>query len=911
MGHMVARVSLVIPFRNALPWLPACLASVAIQRQVDFEVVAVDDGSSDGSAALLGLTWRQLGSPAPLRILRLNGVGVSAARNAGWRAAQADLIAFLDADDLCLPGRLAAQAQQLEADPRLDQVLCGWRRFHQQPSEPGSCEVRPWLEGAGFDPASAFRHKAVLPSAWMLRRRALEACGGFDPGLAHAEDVDLLLRLAQAGAPGAWQPRVLCAYRLNPAGASRQLRRQSQALLWVLGRRLASLPAGDPLRQQGPELLFAARSWSGWSAWAEGDQPLALELWRTSWGSSPLGPARTWLHIAQSAERASVRVGRPFQSGGLLSHPTWRQLENHVLSGLLRRPRRAGSPPPPSADGPAEVLHQRGWDRLVHGFELAALAQWRQQLQAELAALAGQGPWSPWELAAAWGQGQDPLLRVRVQGLRWLEELLAWDGQQPAVPPLITGLVELLVAWAGLAWGQSGRGASARLEKAFALRPHPGLLRALARLYRDNAPTGAAALAQLAARLESQSGPSAAALNGLLERRPHPPDRGCEGPGCHDCGLASLDGWGRTPLAPGTVLWTPPSAIPAPAPDAQIAPLQRLTGGCAWIRDPLANPWGTTTALVISASSGERQPQLCRSYPQPWPACRLAELLASPEAAAAAEPSPGSAPLELQGPVLAVVDLSAEIHYHWLLEQLPRLGLALEALDPGERAALKVWHNGGDDPARLALLQELLGLEPWQLIDARRHPHIRAELLLVPPLAGRFGWPSGHAQSWLRRRLLPSPGSREQAPLGPRRRLWLSRRPSPRRPVWGEAALLEHLERQGMGLERVDLAGMPLRQQAATLASAELVVAPHGGALASLVFAAAATRVLELHQPRYAPPYFHGIVQQQGLQLASSEQPALTPQLYREFVFEGSLCEPIALDAQRTAAALQALLDWP
>ena len=109
----------------------------------------------------------------------------------------------------------------------------------------------------------------------------------------------------------------------------------------------------------------------------------------------------------------------------------------------------------------------------------------------------------------------------------------------------------------------------------------------------------------------------------------------------------------------------------------------------------------------------------------------------------------------------------------------------------------------------------------------------------------------------------------------------------------------------------MDLADLGLREQAQVVSEAELVVAPHGGALASLVFARSGTRVMELHQPRYAPPYFHGIVQAQALRYARCVMPAEAPCLYQDLVFEGPLCEPISLDPDRCAQALRGLLSHP
>jgi len=196
----MTRVSIVIPFRDAARWLPACLDSLAVQEERNWELLAVDDGSRDHSAALVD-NWAASHRQS-VRLIRLPGLGVASARNSGWAAARSPLVAFLDADDIALPGRLDRQAARFDADSGLQHLLCGWRRLNAAGTP--LHDVCPWQEGANFDLEAAFEHKAVLPSAWMLRRPLLERHGGFDPSLRHAEDVDLLLRLAAAGERGGW-----------------------------------------------------------------------------------------------------------------------------------------------------------------------------------------------------------------------------------------------------------------------------------------------------------------------------------------------------------------------------------------------------------------------------------------------------------------------------------------------------------------------------------------------------------------------------------------------------------------------------------------------------------------------------------------------------------------------------------
>ena len=880
----MTRVSIVIPFRDAAGWLPACLDSLAHQEERNWELLAVDDGSKDHSAALVD-EWAA-SQRQSVRLLRLPGLGVASARNCGWAAARAPLVAFLDADDIALPGRLQQQAARFDADPGLQHLLCGWRRLNAAGTP--LHDVRPWQEGANFDLEAAFEHKAVLPSAWMLRRHLLERHGGFDRSLRHAEDVDLLLRLAAAGERGGWLKQVLCGYRVHGSAASRQAADQAHGLLWVVNRRLASLPAGHPLLGKRQNLLFNTRAWAGWQAWHECQPELALELWRTAWGSRSGGDAHTWLHLAENVARSCARIGVELSVEELLNDPTWLALERQVVLDLSRSGVRSAAR--------LQTLSKRFSSQLAAADPLwrpEALSRWWQTLPA----------------------GSDPLLALRLRVLAWCGAMQQPGASQPErgtslADELAAELAELLRQWSLINWPEHGEAARQRLQEVFDLEPSAPLAMAIARLAAARHPWGARALEQLATWLPAPGGDGAA--NERFFRLPLPvPAEACRGPDCSPCALAHLEllGWRREPLVPsgaGAAVawleqWVPPHGAGG---TWQAAPfeLQELAHGRIWLRSPNSNPWGTTHGLAVADGEGQLRPLLSRRYPQPWPAC--------PTPPHRCEPAPAGPPLTVAGTVLAVADLSAEIHYHWLLDSLPRLGLALAQSGAGRYSGWPehwhLWHNGGGSERVRRSLVDDLGIPPERLIDAHQHPDLKAKQLLIPPPLHPFGWPSRRARAWLRRRYL-RPEQRSCRRQGRGRRLWLVRGASARRPVFGEAELLAHLEQQGLGLEPLVLEGLPLAEQAAQIADAELLVLAHGAALAGLAFARPGTQVLELHQPRYAPPYGHALAGWGGLQLVRCLQPATPPDLYSQLLFEAPICEPIVLDPERVATALRTL----
>jgi glycosyltransferase involved in cell wall biosynthesis len=180
-------VSVILPTYNRGWVIGQAVASILDQTFTDFELIVVDDGSTDDTEAII----------APFRhrllLLKQTHQGVSTARNRGIDAARADLIAFLDSDDLWHPSKLARQVAFFNENHKA--LICQteeiWirngrrvnpRRRHKKPS------------GMIFEPSLALC--LVSPSAVMVRKTLLKEVGGFDESLPACEDYDLWLRVS-------------------------------------------------------------------------------------------------------------------------------------------------------------------------------------------------------------------------------------------------------------------------------------------------------------------------------------------------------------------------------------------------------------------------------------------------------------------------------------------------------------------------------------------------------------------------------------------------------------------------------------------------------------------------------------------------------------------------------------------
>ena len=214
---MPPRVSVLLPIRNARPTLDAALESLRVQTRADFEIVAVDDGSDDGTGGRLD-EWTSRDSR--LRVIHQPPLGLVAALNRGLAAARGDLIARMDADDTCHPERLARQADFLTGHADVGVVAC---RVAFGGTAPGYARHVNWVNGLLTHDEMAlarFRESPLAHPSVMFRRDLTAAHGGYRAG-DFPEDYELWLRWFEAGVRFAKLPETLLTWNDPPGRLSR------------------------------------------------------------------------------------------------------------------------------------------------------------------------------------------------------------------------------------------------------------------------------------------------------------------------------------------------------------------------------------------------------------------------------------------------------------------------------------------------------------------------------------------------------------------------------------------------------------------------------------------------------------------------------------------------------------------
>lgn len=224
-------VTVVVPAYNAAAFVGDAVWSALRQTYARLEVIVVDDGSTDGTQAVLG-TIRD----PRLGVFRTANRGAGAARNTGWRTGRGELVAFLDADDIWLPRKIEEQVAFLSAHSEVG--LVGSKMWHMAPSGRRLGITGTMLDDQGLE---RVRRAQLMPfplSSVVVRRWVLSAVGGFDegPALATVEDLDFVARACRV-TKAACVTQILGMYRLTAGSLSaRHFRSQRLGTRYVQER---------------------------------------------------------------------------------------------------------------------------------------------------------------------------------------------------------------------------------------------------------------------------------------------------------------------------------------------------------------------------------------------------------------------------------------------------------------------------------------------------------------------------------------------------------------------------------------------------------------------------------------------------------------------------------------------------
>jgi glycosyltransferase involved in cell wall biosynthesis len=237
----MASITVLIPARNASRTLAQTLDSLAAQTLKAFDVLIVDDASSDHTAAL-AQSYAHL---MPIEVLSLaENAGVAGALNRGLPRISSPYIARIDADDIAQPTRLEKQFQFLQSNPQVDVCSTAMELFFETPGRPNQMLAKP-LDDAVIKTALV-QYCSMSHGASMFRKSFFDDVGVFDLRLDFAEDYDLWCRGALLGKRYANLPEALTLYRQHDAQVGQQKRQlQYERDLMIKRKYIGALLGGE------------------------------------------------------------------------------------------------------------------------------------------------------------------------------------------------------------------------------------------------------------------------------------------------------------------------------------------------------------------------------------------------------------------------------------------------------------------------------------------------------------------------------------------------------------------------------------------------------------------------------------------------------------------------------------------
>jgi glycosyltransferase involved in cell wall biosynthesis len=319
---MAPRVSVIIPAYNGDRYIAEAVRSVLSQTYWDYEIVVVDDGSTDNTAVVLQ-PYRDR-----IRYVYQTNQGVAAARNHGIAIAQGEFVALLDQDDVCLPEKLSLQVACFEAHPTIGMVHSGWRLVDHQARV--LSDVKPWHEFPKLDLAGWVQRMPVFLSAMLFRRSWLEQVGGLSQAFKQACDVDLVQRLALLGCETAWVKQVTVLYRQHDQNDSLNTLIQAKEVWAVQELFFGRSDLPESVRKIEPQARYYTLVWMAWRLYYTGHFAEMAQCLEHSCRYTPFAFTETLLHWVNSFTAYASEYGVRFDAYKLIQSPEWQRLTSVV-----------------------------------------------------------------------------------------------------------------------------------------------------------------------------------------------------------------------------------------------------------------------------------------------------------------------------------------------------------------------------------------------------------------------------------------------------------------------------------------------------------------------------------------------------------------------------------------------------
>jgi glycosyltransferase involved in cell wall biosynthesis len=316
-------ISIIIPAYNGERFIDKALDSILNQSYQDYEIIVINDGSTDRTAEVLQPYLSQI------RYIEQANQGVAAARNRGMALARGELVAFLDQDDVLLPDKLLLQVECFNQYPNVGMVHSGWQLVDAEGNK--LADIEPWHDAPELDLAGWLKRMPVLLSAMMFRQSWLQQAGEFNGRFKQACDVELVQRLIMLGCQTAWVRQVTVLYRQHDRNDSLNTLVQAQEVWAVQDQFFGRLDIPDAIRQIEKDCRYYTLIWISWRLYHTGRLAEMRRYLEKALRYRPGTRTEALMQWIELFKRYEAEYGQRFDAQQLIESSEWKKLINNLI----------------------------------------------------------------------------------------------------------------------------------------------------------------------------------------------------------------------------------------------------------------------------------------------------------------------------------------------------------------------------------------------------------------------------------------------------------------------------------------------------------------------------------------------------------------------------------------------------